>query len=511
MGQFIAKYPSLPAQTTHRIHCIAWSDYSTPASVSRAHGIRLETSYYYWPPAWVADTPGFFTGSGMPMRFASTNGAIIDLYQAATQMTDESGQSYPHTVDALLDGALSSEGYYGAFVANMHTDTYPEPEADAIFSSATNRGVPIISSRQLLTWLDARNGSSLSSINWSGNSETFSVQASAGARGLQVMVPVPGGYSASAVTYNGSSLACGSTSIKGIEYAWFPATTGVYQVSYVLDTTPPSVTAILPGSGSAGVSPATSVMASFSEAMAPSSINVTTVTLSDASGKIVPGAVAYNPGALTAVLTPTAPLALATTYTATVKGGAGGVTDLAGNALPGNLLWSFATANQFPSNIWPSTALPGLADGGPDSAVELGVQFRSAVAGSITGIRFYKAAANTGTHVGNLWATNGTLLATATFANETASGWQQVLFSKPVAIASNAVYVASYHANNGHYSDDENYFADQGVDNYPLHALGARENGGNGVYSYGTKSTFPNQTYGADNYWVDVVFKATSP
>ena len=157
----------------------------------------------------------------------------MDIYQAPTQMTDESGQSYPYTVDTLLDGALGAEGYYGAFVANMHTDTEPEPEADAIFSSATNRGVPIISSRQLLTWLDARNGSSISSINWSGNSETFSVQASASATGLQVMVPVPGGYQASAVTYNGSSLAYGSTWIKGIEYAWFPATTGVYQVSYV--------------------------------------------------------------------------------------------------------------------------------------------------------------------------------------------------------------------------------------------------------------------------------------
>ena len=105
--------------------------------------------------------------------------------------------------------------------------------------------------------------------------------------------------------------------------------------------------------------------------------------------------------------------------------------------------------------IWPSTRdARRVDDGGPDSAVELGVKFKSDVAGTITGIRFYKAAANTGTHVGNLWTSNGTLLATATFTNETASGWQQVLFATPVAIASNTVYVASYHANNGHYSAD---------------------------------------------------------
>jgi hypothetical protein len=507
MGQFIAKYPSLPAQTTHRVHCIAWSDYSAPASVSRAHGIRLETSYYYWPPAWVADRPGLFTGSGMPMRFASTNGVVIDIYQATTQMTDESGQSYPYTVDTLLDRALGSEGYYGAFVANMHTDALAEPGADAILSSATSRGVPVISSRQLLTWLDARNGSSISSINWNGSSESFSVQAIASARGLQVMIPVPGGYQASAVACNGSPVAYSVMWIKGIEYAQFPATTGVYQVSYVRDATAPGITAVSPMSGASGVSPASSIAATFNEVMAPSSISPGTVSLSDARGNVVPGTVSYDPTALTAFLTPATPLALATTYTATVKGGVGGVTDLAGNALPSNFLWSFATFNQYATNIWPSIALPGVADSGPDSAVELGVQFRSAVAGSITGIRFYKAAANTGTHVGNLWTTNGTLLATATFSGETASGWQQVLFSKPVAIASNTVYVASYHANNGHYSDDDNYFANQGVDNYPLHALSAREAGGNGVYSYGTKSTFPNQSFQAGNYWVDVIFK----
>ena len=97
-----------------------------------------------------------------------------------------------------------------------------------------------------------------------------------------------------------------------------------------------------------------------------------------------------------------------------------------------------------------------------DTSVELGVKFRSDVAGTITGIRFYKASANTGTHVGNLWSSTGTLLATATFTNETASGWQQVAFSSPVAITADTVYVASYHAERGHYSADVNYFATPG-------------------------------------------------
>jgi hypothetical protein len=143
--------------------------------------------------------------------------------------------------------------------------------------------------------------------------------------------------------------------------------------------------------------------------------------------------------------------------------------------------------------------------------VELGVKFRSDVAGSITGIRFYKASANTGTHVGNLWTSTGTLLATATFTGETASGWQQVNFATPVSITTNTVYVASYHANNGHYSANGNYFSVNGVDNPPLHALTNGVSGGNGVFAYGSSSAFPNQTWNARNYWVDVVWQGELP
>jgi len=57
---------------------------------------------------------------------------------------------------------------------------------------------------------------------------------------------------------------------------------------------------------------------------------------------------------------------------------------------------SISIAAQMSSTLWPGTTVPVIADSGPDSAVELGVKFRSDVNGYITGIRFYKASANTG-------------------------------------------------------------------------------------------------------------------
>ncbi len=59
-----------------------------------------------------------------------------------------------------------------------------------------------------------------------------------------------------------------------------------------------------------------------------------------------------------------------------------------------------------PCSIWSLSAVPGPMDS-EAGALELGVKFRADVHGSITGLRFYKYAQNTGTHVGNLWTTSG--------------------------------------------------------------------------------------------------------
>ena len=80
-------------------------------------------------------------------------------------------------------------------------------------------------------------------------------------------------------------------------------------------------------------------------------------------------------------------------------------------------------------------------------------------------------------------------------------------FASPITIAANTVYVASYHAPNGQYASDDNYFLTSGVDSGPLHAPATNAvSGGNGVYVYSDTSTFPNGTYFGNNYWVDVVF-----
>jgi hypothetical protein len=150
---------------------------------------------------------------------------------------------------------------------------------------------------------------------------------------------------------------------------------------------------------------------------------------------------------------------------------------------------------------------PTNVDSGDASAITLGLKFTASANGSITGIRFYKAAANTGTHVGTLWSATGALLATATFTGETVSGWQQVYFSSPVAVTANTTYVASVYDPVGHYSSSPGAFS-AAVINGPLSSV-ANSTSGNGVYNYGAGNIFPTSSFNATNYWIDVFY--TSP
>jgi hypothetical protein len=258
------------------------------------------------------------------------------------------------------------------------------------------------------------------------------------------------------------------------------------------------VEAVDPVDGQTSVPPGAGVSAVFNEAVQGGSVQFS-LTPS------VTGSVTYDSTTRTATFQPSSALAWNTTYTVRVSG----AKDVAGNTMASAVTWSFTTARQqtpgtCPCSIWADSALPQNANINDPNSVELGVRFTADVNGTISGIRFYKGPADTGTHTGSLWSTDGTRLATATFSGESAAGWQEVHFSTPVAVTANTTYVASYLAPNGHYAADSDAFAGKGVDSPPLHALQS-----GGAYAYGSGG-FPANTSTA-NYWVDVVFTPTAP
>jgi Domain of unknown function (DUF4082)/Bacterial Ig domain len=140
-----------------------------------------------------------------------------------------------------------------------------------------------------------------------------------------------------------------------------------------------------------------------------------------------------------------------------------------------------------------------------DVPVELGLRFTLDRPGVITGLDFVHFTGNDGPHVGHLWTADGELLATATPA---ATGFLvRFTFSPPVPVQAGSTYVASYYTPSGHYASTVDYFSGALV--LPPFSTVFDENGGAGVYRYGSGGGFPDQTWNASNYWVAPTFSAS--
>ncbi len=345
LAAFRTKYSGIPNEDSIRTHCVEWDDWDTQPKTKLKYGIRLDTDYYYYPTSFVLNRPGFFNGTGEIMRFGQQDGTPIDVYQATTDMTDESGMDFPMTATTLLDNAVGAPGYYAALTANMHTDTADSFGSDAIIAAAQARGVPVVSGRQMLTWLDARNSSSFKSITWNGSSLSFSVTG--GANQLRGMVPFNSGAGTLATlkTSGGATVPYVLQTVKGITYAFFTAAVGGYVATYssAPDTTAPTVVNTTPPNGATDVSTTAPLTVTFSKPMDPASINTSTVVLQTSAGAGVAATVTYAAGSTSATVVPGAALAAGTGYKLTVKSGSAGVRDVSGNPLAADVVTSFTT------------------------------------------------------------------------------------------------------------------------------------------------------------------------
>jgi hypothetical protein len=342
------------------------------------------------------------------------------------------------------------------------------------------------------TAVSATAGKASATVSWTAPS-------SGGAPSSYVVTPYVGTTAQTSTTVSGTPLPTSATVTgltPGTSYAFTvqavnpsgsgPASAASNAVTVLAPTAPGAPTGVSadPATNSARVSwtaPSTDGGSPLTSYTVTPYIGATAQTATTVSGSPLP---------TTTTLTG---LANGTTYTFRVTAtNAIGATD------------STASAAVTPTAMIFDLSQPAVADGGDGSPVELGVKFKSDAFGAISGLRFYKAAANTGTHVGSLWTAGGTLLARATFTGESASGWQTVTFSQPVDITAGTTYVASYLAPNGHYSATSTGLT-AAVDNPPLHTV-ADATSANGVYAYSGSPAFPSDSYHAANYWVDVMF-----
>ena len=259
-----------------------------------------------------------------------------------------------------------------------------------------------------------------------------------------------------------------------------------------------------PSAGAGAVSRDALVEVVFNRAVNPATVNAGTFVLRGPDGIAIPAAVSYDPTTRTATLRPGDLLAAGVLHTAQVTTG---VQTTTGEALPNLSSWSFTTdlcACSFLTN--PSTPLltnlptsDGRTGAGPWT-YELGLKLTVTQATSLTAIRFFKSSQETGTHVGRVWAANGTQLAQVTFTGESTSGWQRQYLSSPITLQPGQEYVVSIGFNQ--------YFSVTGAGlSSQLIAGPARTVvGGNGVFATAA-GAFPTQSYNNGNYFVDLVVR----
>lgn len=350
-------------------------------------------------------------------------------------------------------------------------------------------------------------------LQWTASTDNVGVTGYQILRNGSVLTVVPG----SATTYTDNSV-IGSSTYSYLVRAYDAAGnySGFSRSAQV--TTPPSYTPVTPASITAvsGSSQSAVVASAFVSplrvrVLGASSQPVAGVTVTFTAPASGPSAMFSGSGAISTAVTDASGLASSPALIANGIAGnysiSASVSGLAPIPFP---LTNTSAATPPPSSgaisIWANSFTPPNRYMTYGNAIELGVKFRSDVSGKITGVRFYKNAGNGGVHKGSLWAADGRLLATGTFTNETASGWQTLTFSSPVTIAANTTYVASYHTNSGVFAVALGYFRTQSGDNGTLHALRSGVDGPNGVLFPGAGGRFPSYGSMGDNYWVDVVF-----
>jgi len=216
--------------------------------------------------------------------------------------------------------------------------------------------------------------------------------------------------------------------------AWYPAVrTALGLGGPSPDTVPPTVTTVSPLSGATGVGAMSNVVATFSEPLAAATMNSTTFELRTSAGAVVAATLAYDATTKVATLDPTNSLAAASTYTVRLKGGPSDprVTDVAGNSLAADVVWSFTTS------VGGSSA-PGYTSGGYTTTAGAGPT--TVVAGQTTQIDASVTSASAGSVLVDVevYSPTGGKVFQKAWDQQTFTAGQRRTFTTPWTVPSSA-------------------------------------------------------------------------
>jgi hypothetical protein len=262
---------NIPMSATVRNHQVAWAGWTDSADYAASYGIGMDTSFYDWG-TWLKKADGswangYITGSGLPMKFARSDGTLTTVYQQLTELVDEqlvlgtdtaveglTGSQAVQVSQQMIDA--SQGGYYSALVTQFHVDYYengdPQVFAEGTLDYAYNNGVPILNADQWLGFTQTRHDANYSNVSWNNATGTLSFNLNAAASGYNLTTVLPltyNGLNLTSVTVDGVPTAVRQQTINGVNTGFIVTSAGNHSFVAVYTTTPlptPTPTLITP-------------------------------------------------------------------------------------------------------------------------------------------------------------------------------------------------------------------------------------------------------------------------
>ncbi|MCB9118273.1 MAG: hypothetical protein H6640_00935 [Caldilineaceae bacterium] len=200
---------------TTRTHRVLWHGWAETARVQAGYGVGMNLDYYHVGPTFQrADGSwafGYFTGSGLPMRFVNDDGRLLSIWQQTTQLVDEQLIAMPwganftgvDTAEAIeIAGHLvrmAAGGAYAALGGQFHVDPFavPGPWTEpagaylvGVLAACAERNVPIWSGAAWHDFARARAEGGFDRIEWQAEFGTLQVEIGAQTEELVLMLPL---------------------------------------------------------------------------------------------------------------------------------------------------------------------------------------------------------------------------------------------------------------------------------------------------------------------------------
>lgn len=182
----------------NRNHCLVWNGYADLPRTFAAHGVVMEFNAENSAGAWLK----YLAGSGRPLRHVDERGELIDVYQQATLVFDDSLVEERLSTDVADEVAQFREtllAHRDRFFIPLTLQSHPLSFAaysraffEGCWTVATDLGVPTMSATEWARETQRRRATTVVSHS-EGRDLVVEISAEVGASLVTVAVPLPGG------------------------------------------------------------------------------------------------------------------------------------------------------------------------------------------------------------------------------------------------------------------------------------------------------------------------------